>query len=212
MKLELSILAGAESKAWLADLTKIVERMEKAVGGKVVPLPGALDTPVTQGDDGYDEDDDFEPKPAAKTKSKLVFEDFKDISIDDATDEELEDDEETVAVKKTLAKKATTSFDDDDFDAPTPYAKKATKKAAASFDEMDDEETEEKPVQKAKTKKYKLEDVNAACLLRAAPLKPKGPSRRDEVLALLVKHFKVRTVQKLTPDQYEAAIKVLSSK
>lgn len=73
MKLELAIMAGAESKAWLADLTKLVERMEKLAGGKPAKAAAPAEEEEEQEETPpADEDDDFtakKPTKAAKGKS-----------------------------------------------------------------------------------------------------------------------------------------------
>lgn len=182
-QLELKIMAGAESKAWLADLTKIVERMEKAMNGKVVTLPTP---PVSD-----DEDEDFEPKPAARA-TKLKTHAF-DEDEDTGTTEEDED-------------------DDVSFGTIKEPAKKTSKKVTASFDDEDEGEEDEMPAPKAakskttKPKKTTLDDVNDACIARATR------GNRAEVLGILKKKFKVKSVTDLEPEHYEAVVKAMLGK
>ncbi len=92
---------------------------------------------------------------------------------------------------------------DEDF-AP----KKALKKAAASsFDDEDEtEEEEEAPKAKAKTKAKALTeaDVNEACKAYA---KEHGVA---ETKALLKKKFKTMSIKELKPEQYAAAIALMT--
>lgn len=105
MKLELALLAGAETKTFLVDLAKLVERMEKAAGLIVVPKTKTAG-PVDEDEDTYsadtgtdfDADDDFAPaKTATKKKATAAFD-------DDETDTESEDDFDAAPPKKAPAK------------------------------------------------------------------------------------------------------------
>jgi len=90
-KLEIAVLAGAESKAWLANFTTQVDRLEKIMGGKKVNT-AVQDTDDTETDDQAADDDDF--TPATKKLAKKAAASFDE---DDA--EEVE--EAPVAKKKT---------------------------------------------------------------------------------------------------------------
>jgi hypothetical protein len=121
MKLELGIMAGAESKVWLADLTKQIDRLERLTGGKGLKAVAADaeeksdDAPAeTEGDD-----DDFSPavSKAVKSAAKTTAASFDD---DDAPAETETDD------------------DDADFKAPPAKAAKAAKPKKLTVDDVND--------------------------------------------------------------------------
>ena len=112
-RLEVAMLVGAESKQWLLDLTKLVERMEKVTGKK---------TKTSEPEDKEEEvseDDDFAPaaKKRGRPKKAASFDDEEEeteLAADDgAEDAEDEDEEETDEIsaadlrKSTKAKKVT---------------------------------------------------------------------------------------------------------
>lgn len=95
--LEIKILAGAESKAFLVDLTKQIDRLQGLMGsGK---FGGAAEPDSTPDEEGAEEESDFSSKPAAKSKKGASFEDETDLP------EEKEEEEEPKPKKK--AKKTT---------------------------------------------------------------------------------------------------------
>lgn len=126
LEFECKVLAGAESKAWLADLTQVVERMEKAAGLLSTAKVQAPKTTVLLDDDSDDdvqtaesEDDDFAAKPAKKgKKGKKAAAAFEDDDSDDApaVEQESEDDDAdfTAPVKKTKPAKKLTVDDVND--------------------------------------------------------------------------------------------------
>lgn len=123
--LEIAVLAGAESKAWLVNFTKQVDRLEKIMGGKAVQTKGAVqDDADEETETEVETDDDFTPTP--KTKKAATKKAVKQASFDE--DEETEDVEETeddeteeiAPAKKAKAKKITV---DDINDACKAYAK-----------------------------------------------------------------------------------------
>lgn len=183
MKLELSIMAGAESKAFLADLSKIVQRMEKAAGIKTT----ASDSIETMGD----EDDTEELETASKSKKKTTKK--AAASFDDDEDES--------------APAMTDASDDEDF---TPKSKKTPKKAAASFDDDETEEEAEEPAPKkiAKTKKpvEKLteDEVNQACKAHATENGVKVTK------ALLKKKFGSDKIAEIDEDEWSAVVKAVA--
>lgn len=97
MKLELSMLAGAESKQFLVDLTKQIDRLEKLANEYGVP------TAATKPDETEerDADEDFEPK---KSKVKTMPE--PDLP-GDGDDDDGEPDFKAPTVKKEKVKKVT---------------------------------------------------------------------------------------------------------
>lgn len=120
MKLEIGVIAGAESKQFLVDLTKQIDRLEKLSGGKSLnekALASAQADDEDEADapeaaDAEDEDDGFQAKPAKKKT---------------ALDEEEEDEAPAPAPKKK-AKKITL---DDVNDACKARAKAGGKKGRA---------------------------------------------------------------------------------
>lgn len=123
VKLELGIMAGAESKAWLADLTKVVERMERAAGiigatkSAATRTAASMEADDTSSDDAPDtesDDDDFAAKPRTKSKKASSFEDD-----DDAPATESED-------------------DDADFTAPSAKTAKPPKAKKWTVDDVND--------------------------------------------------------------------------
>lgn len=110
MKLEMSILAGDESKKFLTSLTTQIDRLEALSKGLG---KGAPEEAVEVEED---EDEDFAPKKSSK-KAAASFDD------DDEHDEEGkvdEDEEEEVPKKKSKSKKVTS---DDCNDAAKALAK-----------------------------------------------------------------------------------------
>lgn len=127
MKLEIEskILVGSESKAWLADLSNLIARMEK-----LQKLSGGGSGGTTSAVDD-DEDEDEAPKALAKTKGKKAKvvepeddEDELEASSDDEDEEENEsaeaseeDEEEEKPAKAAKGKKAARVTIDDVNDA-----------------------------------------------------------------------------------------------
>lgn len=120
------------------------------------------------------------------------------------------DDDTDFGAKPAKGKKAAAaSFDDgaDDADATDTDAeesKPAKGKKAAAFG--DEDEADEKPAKAKKAPKLTIDDVNDACKERC------GRTNRAEVLGLLKKNFKVKSVTDLEPTDYEKCIKLLKGK
>jgi hypothetical protein len=79
-KLEVQLLIGEQSKQWLADVTALVERLEKGVGQKVKgtsivdeETDEAIDEPTDTMTE--DEDTDFTPKKKSTKKAGVEFSD-----------------------------------------------------------------------------------------------------------------------------------------
>lgn len=109
-KIELAIIAGAESKAWLANFTAQLDRLEKLQSGKAVWAKDntveddtaddsdeetGVEAPATSG--WEDDTEEAKPKKAAKAK-KLTLKDVTEACKAYAQ-------ENTVAATKTLLKK-----------------------------------------------------------------------------------------------------------
>lgn len=202
MRLDLGIMAGAESKAWLADLTKLVERMEKAVGlapkGSTAPVTAKADD-----EDSEDADDDFVAKKTKGKKAAASFDDDEDDADESESEDDTDEDEDEAPAKKTKGKKAA-AFEDDEDDAD----------ADESEDESEDEDEDEKPVKKTKSKKVTLDDVNDACKAHVqAKIKSgqPGPEARKSALKVLKKKFGVASATDLKPEQFAAAIKAMQA-
>ncbi len=125
MQMEIKVLAGAESKAFLAGLTQQIDRLERLTGGKGLkadnddaPADTAGARPLAALEEG---EEDFAPKKAAKKKAA-------------AFDEE-EEEEEIAPAAKAAAKKTAASFDEEEEEAPAPKAKKAPK---VTIDDVND--------------------------------------------------------------------------
>ena len=115
MKMEIAVLAGAESKQFLVDLTKIVERMEAAIG----KTPAVTKTSPKADPVEETEESDFAPAPKKKAKAP---------SFEDQADE-----------APPKAKKAAAPVEDetDENDFMTP-PKKATKAKKLTVDDVND--------------------------------------------------------------------------
>lgn len=97
MKLELALLAGAESKQFLVDFTKQIDRLEKLAGKGTVTMTARSATAAPVETEYTDTDDDFDN--AAKPEVETA-----------ATDDDDDDDFGTTPVKaapKAKAKKVT---------------------------------------------------------------------------------------------------------
>ena len=88
--------------------------------------------------------------------------------------------------------------DDEDF-ASTPKSKTQARIAKA-FDQDEGEEEEKAPAKAPKAKKLTANDVNDACKKRASG------GRREEVLKILKKQFKVASVSELDEADYADVI------
>lgn len=162
--------------------------LKQLVGGKVSAATEADEDADTDADE--DEDDDFGGKQTKATKGKKTA--AFDEDDEDADAEESEDDEADEKPAKATKGKKAASFDEDDEDA-----------------DADEDEAEEKPAKAAKGKKaakLTIDDVNDACKERC------GRTNRAEVLSLLKKNFKVKSVTDLEPADYEKCIKLLKGK
>lgn len=127
MKLELAILAGAESKQFLVDFTKQIDRLEKLSGvgtTKAAPAKTKSTAPVDDEDvdttSDTEDDEDFGAKKPSKTKKAAAA---------------FEDDEEPAA-EETEAEE--TASDDDDGFMAEEAPKKAAKAKKLTIDDVND--------------------------------------------------------------------------
>lgn len=110
MKLDLGIMAGAESKAWLAGLTQQLDRLEKLTGGKGIDGLKSLTTvaatePVApESEESEDEDEDFTAKKKPAKKASASFD--EDESDGDDEDESVDEDDEEEKAPPAKTKKA----------------------------------------------------------------------------------------------------------
>lgn len=101
MKLTLGIMVGAESKEWLADLTKQIDRLEKMQAENTVTTAGAVDTVEVEADE------DFAPKkPAKKSAAAKAFEEEAEEEETEESEETEEEEEEGFTAKVTKVGKA----------------------------------------------------------------------------------------------------------
>ena len=129
MKLELCILAGAQTKEFLSELAGLVERLEKAVRPETEPAPSIKVL-------GADEDDDFAPAPAKKAKAAKAK---PAESFDDEEDAPAEMTEEASDVPPTKKAASFDDFEDETEEAPAPAKKtKAPKEKAFTMDDVND--------------------------------------------------------------------------
>lgn len=111
MKLEVAMLVGAESKQFLVDLTKLVDRMEALTKG--APAKAAKPAAAVEDEDDAaaveaDEDEDFAPKKSKGKKAAAAAFDDEEEEAGEAEAEEEEEDFTTPAPKaKAKAKKLT---------------------------------------------------------------------------------------------------------
>lgn len=181
VKLDLGIMAGAESKAWLAGFTqqndrleKLIAKLEKASGKAPLKVKPEEDEEADETETSDDDDEDFAAKPVKTAKKKAAFDDD-----DDEAEKESEDEDDANADDESEAG----ADDEGEEEPPVPPTK-----------------TKAKP---AKTKKLSVDDVNDACKARA---RAGGKNGRLEVLAILKKKFKTESVSELEPEQWQACI------
>ncbi len=92
-KLELAILVGDESKKWLTNLTKQVDRLEELVGK--LDTTGVGEATEALAEDLEDDDDDEEAPPKKNKKKHIeVDEDDDEDETDDSDDEKDSDESE----------------------------------------------------------------------------------------------------------------------
>lgn len=110
MKLELAILAGAESKAFLANLTQQIDRLEALSKGVTITsattkktAPADEDLGGGPANDYQTDDEDFAPKKKTAKKTAPAFEDDEETATASAAS--TDDDEDFSAPKKTAAPK-----------------------------------------------------------------------------------------------------------
>lgn len=116
-KLEVALLVGPESKAFLANLTEQLDRMEQLAAGQKITGPktiAAVDV---------DEDDDFTPAPKKKAAAKKASAGFD------------QDDEDVEPAPKYAEE--TEVEEDEDFTAPPKKAAKAKAKKI-TLDDVND--------------------------------------------------------------------------
>lgn len=122
MKLEMAIIAGPESKQFLVDFTKQLDRLENlsSTMRPVVPVGAAS----AEAEEETEESDDFAAKPvAAKTKKAAASTSFEEAEPEETPEEEAEEDFTAPPAKVAAkAKKLTT---DDVNDACKAKAKAA---------------------------------------------------------------------------------------
>lgn len=124
VKLEVAMLVGAESKAFLQDLTEQLDRMEK-LAAQIKGAPVKAAAPVETEDEEVDETPAPKAKRGrpAKVKAAVVDDDDdfeeedeeneeEEVDDEEADDEETEDEEEAPAPVKAKAKAKKITIDD----------------------------------------------------------------------------------------------------
>lgn len=187
MRVDLGIMAGAESKKFLVELGTIVDRLERVARALRSPEEIEAADKSDDADDTDSEEEEIKPKRGRPAKTKPKFEEEDDADSDDSEDAEEEEDDIPVKASKKKAGKSA-AFEDDD-------------------SEDDAEEEDEKPApKKGRAKKVTLDNVNDACMERAEQ------TSRKEVLALLQKNFDIeKSVTELEESDYADVVKLLQA-
>lgn len=138
MKLEIAMMAGAETKQFLANLTQQIDRLE-ALQAKIV----SGNTPQADFGDSVLDATVYASRPLKKTNM------IEDSFLSDDQPEE-------------------TNLEDDSFEAPKKQTRaKKTKPAETSFEDEEDALFEEPAPKSNKTKALTVKDVMDACKARA---------------------------------------------
>lgn len=188
MKLELAILAGAESKKFLLDFTEQITRLEK-----LTEKLGNLKADALEADGDDDEDDIAPPKKAPKKKAASLDDDDEEAAEDVASDDDEADEEGSGS-----------ALDDDDDDSDDAEEDEEDE----SDGDDDEDEEDEPPKKKGKPKKLTNDDCNDAAKALAKAIG--GPAGRKEVYKLMKKHFETDSVAELKPDQYPKFVEVMT--
>lgn len=202
-ELKLALLVGAESKEWLANLTKQIDRLER------LSNPGAKEVEAVPVE-AEEEDSRGEIPKKRGRKPKAKFAEGTGESEDSSdTDISVDDDEDfpTVKTKGSGKSKKSESFDEDD------TSENADDNILSETDDTDDDEPKPKKRFKKSANLSTIDDVNNACKDKlAAYVDERGVGRGDArklVLRLLKKEFGVSSPDELTEDQYADAVAVL---
>lgn len=115
MRLELGIMAGAESKVWLADLTKQIDRLERLTGGKGLKVDASEETEeaeeIEAAETTDDAEEDFAPKKGKPSKKAAAFDDDEEETETEETSEHYPAIEEEESFDAAPVKKAKKSQD-----------------------------------------------------------------------------------------------------
>lgn len=117
MKLEIAVLAGAESKQFLVDLTKQIDRLEAALKGapaaKSAPAKNTAPVDADEEVETSEDDEDFAPKKAAKgKKAAAAFDDEEETEAEEAASDDDEGFMEAAPAKKAAPKAKKLTVDD----------------------------------------------------------------------------------------------------
>jgi hypothetical protein len=210
VKLDLGILVGADSKAWLQQVTKQLDRMEellaqlKGVGvasttpkttAKTKKAKEPEEIEETESEETEEDEDDFAPK--AKKKKAQAQVDF-----DEDEEKEADEEEETDEVEAA----AESEEDDEGGEVETGEAGETAEVGDEAEEETESFDEPEEPKKRGRPKKKTKDDVNQACMAYA---KAKGGGKvgRDKVLAILKKKFETDRISDIDPAKYEDVIK-----
>lgn len=206
MKLELAIMAGEQSKQFLIDLTKLVERLEK------IGLKGVEAKPSS--DDSAGKYAGATAAPTKSAKAQTIEEDFLD--DDDfapkGEEDSFEDEDDGLQASSDETSEWDDSFSDDDIEAgedDAPVAKPAKKETKAKKESA----KAEKPA-KTKAAKITQKEVNLAIVEKIKAVKKArnltGEKARSIVLSNLSKKFGTTNVNEIEPKDYASVVKYMA--
>lgn len=189
MKLDLGILVGPESKQWLVDLTKQLDRLEKYAA--------------------YLESEEKVQLPK-KAKPELPEIEADEIVEEEVSEEatEVEEDDDFAPAKKSAKKAAAAAFDDDT-DEEVSEESREDSEAGEDVEEEDDFKAAPAPKKKAvaKAKKFTVDDCSDAAKALAKSIG--GTKGREAVLKIMKKKFKTESIMALKPEQYSDFISAM---
>lgn len=184
-ELKLSILIGAESKAWLADLTHQLDRMEKLSTAKIVEDTETEEAPKKKRG----------RPPKKKEVSDDEFDDMEETSVKDADFDGGTEEEEVVEEEESSSEFP--ESEDEEEEKPKKRFKKPGSPAPIASVKID------------------IKQVNEAAQKLLGSEIDRGVSREDgikTVKRVLKKRFDVDSIRELTADQYKDAILALKPK
>lgn len=184
MKLEFDLMAGAETKAFLVDFTKQIDRLEKLHGlDKNAPKKSAKAEESEEEEES--EDEDFGPKKTKKAASSSFDDEEEDEKEKEKSESEEEEDEDEKEEKE-----------------PKKQAKATAKTKAKKYtlDDVNDA---------CKAKVAELIDSGRNRKVKGKLTPVTGKEARSFVLGILEENFETTSVTELEPEQYAEAIKAL---
>ncbi len=186
MKLGIEVIAGAESKQFLASLSKEIDRLDEVLGRL-----NAIEV------EEVEEEKAPEPKRGrGRPKKKAAEVEALEEEDEDEDEEESIDDDES---------------DDEDEEEIIEEDEDDDEEAEESDDEDEDEDEEdvvEEPVKKsARHKKLTVDDLNDVAKALASSIG--GKAGRAKVLSLMKKHFDTESINDVKPEDYQVFVNVM---